>query len=446
MENKIKFPKGSLTFLRLKEKEFEYEKTPEWRKKLEYYVIRKKFINGFEKTFPGQDKILTGELNSLFIDVKDRMQATRAEVKELPSFTISNNYQITFKHPKWSKVLGEISLKTDKANLKASLNLIREEFKLRKNEFRKLRSKEKVVKIQSYRAYIKYKVSGGIIYMPEVKEGIYLKFLKDMEKKIVFTPKKPKDSSNYVGVELEFLCEADKDKLGLLLFDAGLGKQVTLTEDGSLRCCPDDDRHSTHCEKHKGLFEHELCILLKEDNYKETMKKVCEVLAKVKAIVNKSCGMHVHLDMRNRNAEMAYQNLVSAQGILFKMNPKSRTQTYAKKVTSRNFEEVKNVPSGGTHRYVGINATAINKHTTLEVRIHSGTIDYTKITNWIGILLQVTNHTERIINNYISIKTFCKDFNISDELQSYMEERIEKFKIDKGILGTNEPQAEVGAA
>lgn len=449
MKEKISFPKGSLSFKRLKPSGVitELEKTDQWRNEIAAHAIRKRYVNGLEKIFPGkiESKVIPKDISNSFYDIISRLQAMRSRFKSIPEFSTTHNYEITFIHPKWSKVLKPIVVNSDKTNIKDSLKLIRERFREAKANHRIIRMRKKTVNIRSLNANISYNVSGGAIYMPEVREGVYVKFLKDQEKRIVFTPKSPKDGGNYVGVELEFLCDVDREKLGLILFDAGVGKQVTVKQDGSLRCCPEKDLHPSQCAKHKNLFEHELCVLLKEDNYKETMKKICDVLSKVNAIVNKSCGMHVHIDMRNRDAEKAYQNLVSSQGILFKMNPKSRSELYAKKAVSREFDDVR-TPRGGESRYIGINAQAMERHSTIEIRIHSGTIDYTKITNWIEILLMVSNHKERVINNYISYRKLCDDFGINETLQDYIEERIEKFKTKKELLGEVEPEAERGVA
>jgi len=447
--NKLSFPKGTLKFKRLNDQPKEIEKTEDWKFQIKEYMKRKKFVNIIEKAYPGQlpedaPPRLPEELLTSLGKTEIRMRDMRNKFKNIPSFVTASDYEITFRHPKWSRFLGEIKVQSKRANIKDSLKLIADEFRKRKMNHRQIRQKEKIYKVESLKAELRYFVSGGCIYMPNVKEGVYAKFLKDQEKRIVFSPKIPKDKNNYIGVELEFMCDWNQDKLGLALFEAGVGKQVTLTVDGSLRCC--NDRKPEDCPDHKNKYLHELCVLTKENEYKDIMKKVCDLLSKAGATVNKSCGMHVHLDMRNRDAEKAYQNLLSAQGILFKMNPKSRIEKYAKKVIERNFEVMKNKPDHGEYRYLGINPIAMHRHQTIETRIHSGTIDYTKITNWIAILVKIANHKERIIKNFVSLKLFCEEFNIDAKLKAYMLERIEKFKTKKDGVVQVEPEAERGVA
>lgn len=440
--NKLSFPKGSLKFTKISLATQEIEKHPNWKKSLKDYTTRRKFVSSMEENYAGQKGIdetkLPPEILSTLLQSKKALKADRQMFKTIPEFTIPGNYKISFKHPKWHPIVGVIEIESKRANVKDALKQIADKFKAAKDVHRKFRMREKVHRHKAFKVDIKYNVSGGIIHMPEVKEGVYIKFLKDQEKRIVFTPKSPKDNTNYVGVELEFMCDFNQEKLGFMLFDAGVGKQVTVASDGSLRCC--EDRQPGNCSEHSNKFLHEVCILLKENDYEDTMKKVCKVLAKSNAVVNKSCGMHVHIDMRTRDADRAYQNLVSAQNILFKMNPKSRTERYAKKITERDL----NIAKRSGERYHGINPIALNKHNTIEIRVHSGTIDYTKITNWIAILLKIANHSERIVKNYVSMNSFCEDFSINGMLKDYMKERIDKFKPKKE--GEAEPEAERGVA
>lgn len=440
--NKLVFPKGSLKFTPIISKEVKKDLN------LKSYTNEKNFLKFLHRTFKGKkglnlDKIPT-EILQANESLKKSVRNTRNNFKLVQEFQMAKEYEITFKHPKWTSLIGEVKLKSNKTSIKESLEIIRKEFKSKKDVYRTLRVREKITNITSYRSEIKYNVSGGIIHMPTIKEGVFVKFLKDQEKKIVFSRKTPKDNDNYIGVELEFLCDLNQEKLGLELFDIGIGKNVTLTTDASIKCCVNERHEPTSCAKHQNkLFAHELCILTKESNYKEILMKACEVLSKANAQVNKSCGMHVHLDMRNRNSEQAYQNLISSQGILFKMNPKSRTELYAKKVTNRNMEEVVNATSGNA-RYSGINVQAIKKHNTIECRIHSGTIEFTKITNWITILNKIANKQKRIVKNFVSLANFCKEFDIEMDLKFYIQQRMEKFSPGDDELADIE--AEVGVA
>jgi hypothetical protein len=322
------------------------------------------------------------------------------------------------------------------------------EFKAKKNVYRTLRKRNKSIRHEGFKCNISYDITGGVINMPNVTEGIYLKFLKDNESKIVFTRKSPKEGSkdNHVGIELEFLCKATSDKLGLKLYEAGVGKYVTLKTDPSIKCSHESSPSDCGQCNNK-IFSHELCIIVNEVNYKDVMKSVCEVLNKEDAVINKSCGMHVHIDCRNRDAEKVYQNLFSSQNVLLRMNPKSRIEKWAKKNDERDFKIASNGHSRDD-RYYAINAMAFQKYGSIEIRVHSGTVDYTKITNWVSLLVSIANCSERYVRSFNTIKTFCTRFSISETLQTYIEERISKFKIVIDEVSGSEmiPEAERGVA
>lgn len=458
MNQKLCFPKGSLTFDRLTTKQPTQQFGIEEQKTL---TNMEKFNRLIEKFYPHEVK--TTALPNTALDAVHTVQADIQNYRQmLKNYGVSdtNDYKITFRHPRWSKIFeanklhGNIELVANFTNLKAMLGQVRDEFKARKNEVRRFRMRSKTTKIKGLMANITYNVSGGVIHMPELKEGVYLRFMKQQERKIVFTNKFPKEiASNYVGIELEFLAPITKEALGELLYDANLGRYVTLTDDGSIKCT--HGANLNNCDKgcYGKEFSHELCIIAKESEYKGVMETVCKVLSEVKANVNKTCGMHVHMDCRSRDAEKVYQNLMSAQKVLLRMNPKSRIEKYAKENVERDFliaKEKGGDPDGriDENRYYAINAKAFNKHKTIEVRIHAGTIDFTKITNWIEILICVASCEQRYVKVLNSIKTFCVRFGIPERLHSYIKERIDKFKIVTDQEGNDVkiPEAERGVA
>lgn len=437
--NRITFPKGSLSFKKLNDG---VDPQPKCISKqlVKDYIFRKKHLASMKEFYPIKTDFVE-TLNSLPSDLYDSyskswkiVQQVRKELKPTAQTSMSNTYEIKFKHPKWYPMIGEIVVVSDKENISSTLKKVLVDFQNKKKNYRIMRIKTRNHQINSLKSKLTYNISGGVIYMPNLvkKEiGVYMDFLKREERKIVFSDKLPKEETKYLGIELEFIAEASSNELGSLLYDAGLGRYVTLKDDASIKS---DDGNDDFDE---GFHSHELCILVKENEYKDVLKKICGVLRDVNATVNKSCGMHVHLDMRKRNVEQAYQNLISSQGILLKMNPKSRTDKWAKKNPERDFEIAKNK----SDRYYGINPSAMHKHQTIEIRIHSGTVEYTKISNWIDILLQVANHSGRIVKSFISIRTFCEEFNMPANLIEYINVRVTKFKSDD-----HEVEAESGAA
>jgi hypothetical protein len=228
----------------------------------------------------------------------------------------------------------------------------------------------------------------------------------------IFEYKGPKNKNNHVGLEIEFFCNWDRGELAANLVKEGLTKYSTIKSDGSIR--PENN-----------MFAHELCLLFDEREVDGVVKRAMGVLERAKAKVNKTCGFHVHIDMRNRNQEIVYSNLVSSQPILFAMNPKSRKEgTYSKVSTTKVLKDA------GTDRYQGINPVALGRHQTLEVRIHAGTVNDVKILNWVKLLMTIANQTE-VKPTTLKPRLFFKYYNLDADIAKYCYDRIVKFYDEK---------------
>ena len=224
--------------------------------------------------------------------------------------------------------------------------------------------------------------------------------------------KKPKDSrTNYVGVEIEFYTTLSREKLGWLLIESNIDHRIEIKGDMSIK-------------PEIGFQSYELAVLAPEKQIFLVIKKICKILTNVDSRVNSSCGLHIHLDMRFRNPTISYYNLVNSQHLLYAINPKSRSiSDFCKKNASDKFIK------SNTSRYLGINPSAYNEHGTLEVRIHSGTLNFHKINNWIRILLSIASKDKKM-NKFKTLEQFKKLYNVKDRLLNYMAERIITFKGD----------------
>jgi hypothetical protein len=158
-----------------------------------------------------------------------------------------------------------------------------------------------------------------------------------------------------VGVEIECF--------GPQLEDESLPIWVRATSDGSI-------------SPPAGAFPVEFRVLLKRSELEPRLFRLCSILKNHR--VNKSCGLHVHLDARQWDrveAEKRARRLAKWLGILSELVPLSRREnTYCKPGFSQ------------ADRYHAVNFTSYEKHRTIEVRLHSGTCDYSKIIAWIRLL------------------------------------------------------------
>lgn len=185
------------------------------------------------------------------------------------------------------------------------------------------------------------------------------------------------------------------------LRDAGVHR-VNVKEDGSLS---DDEGHGV-----------ELTILFNSAYGFGPLERLCSALKKAGCYVNKTCGLHVHLDARNKTLKKVTacaQSLGNALPVIKWLVPETRhDNTYCKLGVS---------PARGD-RYFAINLTAFRKYKTVEIRLHSGSINAEKITNWVKVLQSVANAKLKA-----PIKTFQELLDIpgiDDKMAEYADKRI----------------------
>lgn len=187
----------------------------------------------------------------------------------------------------------------------------------------------------------------------------------------------PNSKDNHVGVELEFASDLDFDQLCDLFNDTGLHKHVSIAEDGSVG---------------GGVFGAEIRVIAPEKEIKKVVRIVCALIAPF-GRVNATCGLHIHLDMRNRDASTSFDKLVAAQPVLFAAAKKERyTNTYCDPVPyDAHFGwQSQHVGSyGGGERSVAVNELAMRRHKTIEVRLFDGTLDAKTINTRIDLLLSI---------------------------------------------------------
>jgi hypothetical protein len=240
--------------------------------------------------------------------------------------------------------------------------------------------------------------------------GSILKLTSNPEQRIRMA-KKPhhKMRYNYVGTELEFICKKNQRDLDQDLIAAGLARYVYLKTDSSIRGMKE------------GEVSHELNILCKEEEMKWVIEKATQVLKAAGGRVNDSCGMHMHFDMRFRDHQKCFNNMVQIYPTLSAIIPNTRLRSeYCLPNPSTDFNEE-------ISRRSAINREAYEKYRTLEVRLHSGTLSAKKICNWFALIKCAVDHPE-YIDKKITVETFANFFEVSGKLQEYIKIRSNKFK------------------
>ena len=251
--------------------------------------------------------------------------------------------------------------------------------------------------------------------------------------------KLPIGQYKYLGIEIEFFCPYYYDDLSRLLVKHKLEYNCHLGEDSSIQ--PEDSPISAEDQKKIDKLEElqeleykingyytnkwynysfqvqkiekkyvsplsdencfELRILTTEEEMESVLERVGLVLKEVKAQVNQSCGLHVHLDMRHRDSNKCYERLYAKQQEMFSMVEKSRkTSTYCKPST-------KAMNNNSDTRYRAINTDSLRKFSTIEIRLHEGCVDVKLISNWCKYLINIINKKKH-----------------SKEIQNYVKQRI----------------------
>jgi hypothetical protein len=302
-------------------------------------------------------------------------------------------------------------------NIRKTINVTKKQFEdktllnnILRNAIREFRlSSKKIFPLQRNVHGIDFTMLKGVHTEPYTYGKITETLLKDYIKK----PKVPvlKDK-NYLGIEIECLVRCSKEELEHLFVKNRLHKHVQVGTDGSIVKCNDN------------YVALEIRILVTEDELQSVMMKVHRVLKSksVSAYVNKSCGVHVHLDMRNRNVEKSYTKLFNVQSLLRDSQPLNRHEsTYCKPNTEYSFKNSK-------ERYSVINTESFKKHKTLEIRVHEGTVNGINIINWCKFLTGVLSE-QTVINSPVkSMDELMKlELNIPKEGLDYISNRLEEF-------------------
>jgi hypothetical protein len=385
---------------------------------------RTKAVNAFQKLaevkkFLGQVRALKApdyRTESYLKNVKEMAESTKRSYRNQLA-SIETSY-VTLKHRKSGiYVSGSFQSRLD---LTAVLKNLKTEIR---RIIRDKRLDSKAMNEYTARRYLANRESVVVTRIGNmIAPGELQRVKSERQSKIVFLNKSPRTNEKHIGIELEFIAPKSRSDLGVMLVQAGLGNYVTLKGDGSIRI----DK--------EGFNAHELTACIPESERKVIISKIAAVLKEAGALINKSCGFHVHLDMRSRDRAKAFSNLVSAQNVFYAMNPKSRKENhFCKKTLSKDLDKER---SGS--RYKGVNATALGKYGTLEIRIHSGTVDEVKINNWVDLLISVTDADAPFKRAPRTIDSFCKGYNIPAELRAYIIERIRKFNNGAEITEVSE--------
>lgn len=229
------------------------------------------------------------------------------------------------------------------------------------------------------------------------------------------------------SIEFELIFN-NADIINDFIFEArrlGLSSKTTIKSDGSLRK-NDDDAHGVPRE----------VVFTYRAGEEQKVRDFCHIL-KGKAYVNKTCGTHVHFDMRHlkeAEAEVLGKRLARCVPALRLILPKKRRE-------NAHCIGTINKMDSNSNRYAFVNLAAYVKHKTIEVRAHSGTLNASKILNWIAVCEKIMATDVSNVKNdngvllstldVCTIDELLKQYDFGDQLKHYIVDRHEQFNQPK---------------
>lgn len=234
--------------------------------------------------------------------------------------------------------------------------------------------------------------------------------------------KYPTTTDKHIGIEVEFLSPLAKAKIIEILEQSKLKNYYHLHTDSSITMdkppafyCPlcgglshliqrgnvqffSCDHVYADAPPKGVLLGHELSLVIKQKNLKSSLFLLRKDLKDIEASVNSTCGLHIHLDMRSRNVNQCFIDLIKSQKLLFSLVDKKRKGSeFCAEVP----EDMADVDDGDHHD--AINGEAYGKHRTIEVRMHHGTLDMWAMYKWTKLLISIVDRKKPsfYIQNYI---------------------------------------------
>lgn len=223
-------------------------------------------------------------------------------------------------------------------------------------------------------------------------------------------------------------------KEAFLCYPEKMGQSVTV----EMEVCDYDFKNEDKCERViagikscydgslSGARPREFVMPLLDKTYTKRLKNYLNVFRNVE--VNKTCGLHIHLDMRGKEVDEVqkiYKNLYDSKEIFKLLVPASRLNNQYCKFNKYNCNSNNLTFSGNftTSRYCAVNYNSYSKHGTIEVRAFAGSCDFEKISKSIELCLYLQN------NPATTVKAFFADAPIA--LCQWIVERMR-------VLGKNE--------
>lgn len=333
----------------------------------------------------------------------------REAIRDLPTELSTGGYQVTLTHRSGEKVQGTA---TDLHGVKETVAGLRETLKA---QVAKSRTARRTAHEDQTFGHVNFngRRLPVTLLRSQSEEARKRGTVADWKVLAVKTDYGPLGGRPHVGVEIECGVDRSEDDLRRDFAKAGIGTKVSVTYDGSVHV---DGRTAV-----------EVRVCDAQERIAETLRKVCAVLSDASAKVNKTCGLHVHLDMRKREWRACYTKLYRMLPWLYAIVSESRRSgNEGRQFCKRNGPH----PPDGD-RYYALNVESVRHHNTLEVRLHHGTTDPTKIINWVFLLTRIVDGPD-LKQTPKTLWKLSETYKLPTEISAWLSERAQ-FAKDEGL-------------
>lgn len=233
-----------------------------------------------------------------------------------------------------------------------------------------------------------------------------------------------------IGIEIEAVIPMSRE-------DAAkhVPSYVRVDKDGSIRL---DQRNSENRPDEKRTWGAEFRLLIKPNEMEERVSRALLRIKGLKATVNPSCGLHIHFDMRGKT--QAEFDVIHArvkkwcQALVELVPPLRRNNEVCTLAEDR----------GRNPHWEAVSRDSFKKHTTLEIRHHSATLNHIKVIYWIQ-LIQTLMETRFTPPPKTTTLDALKMLPLSDDDRAYWTKRHAQLAgqpVDLSFLGSDPHEVE----
>jgi hypothetical protein len=182
--------------------------------------------------------------------------------------------------------------------------------------------------------------------------------------------------------------------------------------------------------------------VLRGEDGREQVRKACAALQAAGATVNRSTGLHVHHDARSmtldsfkRLARVWYESQQAVDQLVAPSRRGDRAG-YCRPLTERdvtNVEAMTTLERRGrvpVDRDKSLNLSSFNRHGTVEVRQHQGTIDADKVLAWVDFgqaMLAFAESDAPLFGTTATADALLDRLTIADEAAAFLRDRADHF-------------------